>query len=622
MIKRANKNKMELIEQVINRHNMMRALQQVRQNKGSAGVDRMPVSELYDHLTKNRESIEQSLLNGTYLPQPILGVEIPKGNGKTRLLGVPTVVDRMLQQAVGQVLANRFEMEFEDYSYGFRPNKNALQAVLKALEYINNGYQDIVDIDLKSFFDEVDHCILLQLLYRKVKCPLTLRLIRKWLRAPILINGKLVKRRKGVPQGSPLSPILSNIMLDELDKELDRRGLKSVRYADDFSIYCKSQWHARKTGNEIFLFLKSKLHLPINREKSGIRRPVNFSLLGYGFVPTYKKGEKGKYQLVVSGKGWKNLKLKLKAITRKTTPASFDERIHKLKEVQRGWLQYYRMASIQEKLKDVDGWVRNRFRCCIWKQWKKSERRRKNLIRLGVDLERKQRIVVFETDSSISKKVEQDTVPDSDDDITVFIRREFGFHGLHNLMALRQGNIAVAMVPVSEQFGEDRLVSVLDNVIRRYELHCHKPVRVGIGNCYEYLEDMKESYKEAESALRIASIISSRQKINFYGKMGLYTVISQIPNGKFLDGYVESRIGPLLEADRLQNGSLCDTLKSFLDHGGNANAAAEALYIHRNTMRYRLDKIRKILNSDLGDLSVCLELKLAFAIQRYRRNMK
>ena len=378
---------MELIEQVINRNNMMRALQQVRQNKGSAGVDRMPVSELYDHLTKNRESIEQSLLNGTYLPQPILGVEIPKSNGKRRLLGVPTVVDRMLQQAVGQVLANRFEMEFEDYSYGFRPNKNALQAVLKALEYINNGYQDIVDIDLKSFFDEVDHCILLQLLYRRVKCPLTLRLIRKWLRAPILINGQLVKRRKGVPQGSPLSPILSNIMLDELDKELDRRGLKYARYADDFSIYCKSQWQARKTGNEIYLFLKSKLHLPINREKSGIRRPVNFTLLGYGFVPTYKKGEKGKYQLVVSDKGWKNLKLKLKAITRKTTPATFDERIHKLKEVQQGWLQYYRMASIQEKLKDVDGWVRNRLRCCIWKQWKKPERRRKNLMRLGVDLE-------------------------------------------------------------------------------------------------------------------------------------------------------------------------------------------------------------------------------------------
>ena len=378
---------MELIEQVINRQNMMRALNQVKQNKGSAGIDRMSVSELYDYLTTNRQSIEQSLLNGTYLPQPILGVEIPKSNGKVRLLGVPTVADRMLQQAVGQVLANRFEMDFEDFSFGFRPNKNAQQAVLKALEFINSGYQDIVDIDLKNFFDEVDHCILLQLLYRRVKCPLTLRLIRKWLRAPILINGKLVKRRKGVPQGSPLSPILSNIMLDELDKELDRRGVKYVRYADDFSIYCKSQWQARKIGNEIYLFLKDKLHLPINREKSGIRRPMKFTILGFTFVPSFKKGDKGKYQLVVSEKGWKNLKQKIKTITRKTTPFTFDERIHKLKEVQQGWLQYYRIANIQEKLKDVDGWVRNRLRCCIWKQWKKPERRRKNLLRLGVDHE-------------------------------------------------------------------------------------------------------------------------------------------------------------------------------------------------------------------------------------------
>ena len=376
-----------MIEQVLNRRNIMRAYRQVVSNKGSAGVDGISVKELYDHLTQNREQIESDIRKGTYLPQPIKGVEIPKSNGKTRLLGVPTVTDRMLQQAVAQVLAAKFEMEFEDYSYGFRPNKNAQKAVLKAQEHINSGYQHIVDIDLKSFFDEVDHCILLQLLYRKVKCPLTLRLIRKWLRAPILIKGKLTKRRKGVPQGSPLSPLLSNIMLNELDKELERQGFRYVRYADDFSIYCKSEPAARKIGNSIYLFLKEKLKLPINREKSGIRRPVNFKILGYGFVPTYAKGEKGKYQLVVSEKSWAKLKEKLKTITRKTTPMTFDDRTQKLKEVSQGWLNYFRLASIQGKLKEIDGWLRNRLRYCIWHHWKKPERKRKNLIQLGVDPE-------------------------------------------------------------------------------------------------------------------------------------------------------------------------------------------------------------------------------------------
>jgi Retron-type reverse transcriptase len=366
---------------------MMRAYRQVVSNKGSAGVDGMPVKELYAHLTNNREQLESDIREGKYQPQAIRGVKIPKRNGKTRLLGVPTVTDRMLQQAVGQVLAVKFEMVFDDYSYGFRPNRNAQQAVLKALEYINSGYQHIVDIDLKSFFDEVDHCILLQLLYRKVKCPLTLRLIRKWLRAPIQINGKLVKRRKGVPQGSPLSPLLSNIMLNELDKEMERQGLRYVRYADDFSIYTKSESSARKIGNNLFLFLKNKLKLPINREKSGIRRPVNFTILGYRFVPTYVKGEKGKYQLVASEKSWKSLKEKLKIITRKTTPMSFDERILKLKQTCQGWLNYFRMASIHGKLKELDGWLRNRLRYCIWHHWKKPERKRKNLIRLGVDSE-------------------------------------------------------------------------------------------------------------------------------------------------------------------------------------------------------------------------------------------
>ena len=375
-----------MIEQVLNRRNIMRAYRQVVSNKGSAGVDGRPVKELYAHLVKNREQIEADIRRGKYLPQPILGVEIKKSNGRKRLLGIPTVIDRLLQQAVGQILANKFEMEFEDYSYGFRPNRNAQQAVLKAQQYINAGYHHIVDIDLKTFFDEVDHCLLLQLLYRKVKCPLSLRLIRKWLRAPIEINGKLTKRRKGVPQGSPLSPLLSNIMLNELDKEMERRGLLYVRYADDFSIYTKSEHSARKIGNTIYLFLKNKLKLPINREKSGIRKPVNFTILGYGFVPTYVKGDKGKYQLIVSEKSWKSIKLKIKTITRKTSPMTIDERIRKLKEVYQGWLNYFRMASIQGKLMKLDGWLRNRLRYCIWHNWKKPERKRKNLIRLGVEI--------------------------------------------------------------------------------------------------------------------------------------------------------------------------------------------------------------------------------------------
>lgn len=374
-----------MIEKVINRRNMQRACKQVVSNKGSAGVDGMNVKELSAHLRKNRDKISTSIVNGKYLPQPILGVAIPKRNGKKRLLGVPTVTDRVLQQAVSQAIGLKFELEFKEHSYGFRPNRNALQAVQQAQKNINEGYVHIVDIDLQNFFDEVDHCIILQLLYGKVKCHLTLRLIRKWLRAPMFINGKLTKRRKGVPQGSPLSPLLSNIMLHELDKEMERQGLRYVRYADDFSIYTKSQSQSRKVGNSIYLFLKNKLKLPINREKSGIRKPVQFSILGFKFVPTYEKGERGKYQLVASEKSWKTLKQNLKTITRKTTPKTFGERVKQLKEVWRGWLNYFRMASIYGKLKELDSWLRNRLRYCIWHDWKKPERKRKNLIRLGID---------------------------------------------------------------------------------------------------------------------------------------------------------------------------------------------------------------------------------------------
>jgi len=373
-----------MIEQILKRRNMLRAIKQVQKNRGSAGVDRMPVTKLSDLMSIDKEELSQIVRSGEYLPQAILGVEIPKGNGKMRLLGIPTVTDRLLQQAVLQIITARFEFEFLDNSYGFRPNRNMHQAVMKAQTYINDGYQHIVDIDLKTFFDEVDHCYLLGLLYRKIKCHETMRLIRKWLRAPILIKGKLVKRRKGVPQGSPLSPLLSNIMLHELDRELEKQGLQFIRYADDFSIYTKSKATARRVGNKVYRFLQKKLKLTINREKSGIRRPVHFTVLGFGFVPNYVKGEKGKYQLVVSEKSWKKLKQKLKTITRKTTPMSFEERIEKLMQVQRGWVNAFRMASILNKLQDLDSWLRNRLRYCIWHHWKKPDKKRRSLIRLGV----------------------------------------------------------------------------------------------------------------------------------------------------------------------------------------------------------------------------------------------
>lgn len=374
-----------MIEKVVHPYNLQKALEHVIANKGSAGVDGISTKELRKVFTEKKDQLITKIKQGNYQIQPILGIEIPKGNGKTRLLGVPTTTERVLQQAVSQSIAPLFEPEFKPNSFGFRPNKNARQAVGQARDYIHSGQNHIVDIDLKNFFDEVDHCLVLNLVFQKVKCKTTMQLLRKWLRAPIKINGKLRKRRKGVPQGSPLSPLLSNILLHQLDKEMTRRGHKFVRYADDFSIYCKSHNQAKATRVVIEKFLKNKLKLTINEEKSGIRKPSNFNLLGFGFVPVYNKGSKNQYQLVVAEKAWKNLKMRLKSITRKTTPAKLEERITKIKEIQQGWLNYFRGTNIMGKLRDIDGWLRNRIRYCIWHDWKKPERKRKNLIRLGVD---------------------------------------------------------------------------------------------------------------------------------------------------------------------------------------------------------------------------------------------
>jgi group II intron reverse transcriptase/maturase len=373
-----------MIKQVINVENLSKAYWQVYRNKGAAGVDKMPVKELLSRLNTHKNEYIKQIENGNYQPSPILGVEIPKANGKKRLLGIPTVVDRMFQQALHQVLQPIFEPDFQEHSYGFRPKRNAHQAIKQSLNNINSGYQHIVDIDLKAFFDKVEHHVLLELIYQKVKCEKTLKLLRSFLKVPIQINGKLIKRTKGVPQGSPLSPLLSNILLNELDKMLEKRGHRYIRYADDFSIYLKSNKAAKRVGNSIYKFLRDVLLLPINREKSGIRKPINFTTLGFGFVPTYKKGEKGKYQLIVKKSKWQELKAKLKRITKKTIPASFDERITDINSLLFGWVNYFKIASIEQKLKKLDEWLRNRLRYCIWHHWKKPDRKRKNLIRLGI----------------------------------------------------------------------------------------------------------------------------------------------------------------------------------------------------------------------------------------------
>lgn len=266
-------NKPTMIEQVIQQRNLNEAYRQVCANKGAGGVDGMEISQLKAHLQANGPTLVEQIRKGSYQPRPIKGVEIPKANGKTRMLGIPTLTDRVFQQALHQVLEPVFEPDFQRHSYGFRPNRKAHQAVQQAQRNINEGYQHVIDIDLKSFFDQVDHALLLELVHRKVKCRLTMKLLRKFLRAPMQMGGKLHKRRKGVPQGSPLSPLLSNILLNELDTELEKRGHRYVRYADDFSIYVRSKTAARRVGNSIYVFLSDVLRCPSIGRKAGFAAP-------------------------------------------------------------------------------------------------------------------------------------------------------------------------------------------------------------------------------------------------------------------------------------------------------------------------------------------------------------
>jgi group II intron reverse transcriptase/maturase len=375
---------MELLEQVLDYSNVNRAYNHVISNKGSKGVDGVTTQELSVYMQENWDRIKQEIIEGKYRPQAVLGVEIPKTSGGKRLLGIPTVIDRLIQQSIHQVLYPMYDIEFSGYSYGFRIGRNAHQAIVQAQTYINSGYQYILDFDLKSFFDIVNHDYLMSLLNRKIKDRLLLKLIRRYLQSGMMLGGIVQQREQGTPQGSPLSPLLSNILLTELDKELENRGLRFVRYADDFSIFVKSKRASLRVKSKITNFVENKLHLKINEQKSQICRPIQYFMLGYGFVPTYKKGAKGKYNLRVNPKSFKRLKQKIKEVTRKTLPLPFTMRLYKLEAITRGWINYYRFANIAGKLKYLDAWVRNRLRYCIWKHWKKPNKRMRSFIRLGV----------------------------------------------------------------------------------------------------------------------------------------------------------------------------------------------------------------------------------------------
>jgi group II intron reverse transcriptase/maturase len=375
---------MELLNRVLDPVNINKAYKQVVGNQGSKGVDGVSTTQLQDYMQEHWGRIKQEITLGHYQPQAVLGVDIPKASGGKRLLGIPTVPDRLIQQSIHQVLSPIFDVEFSEHSFGFRKGRSAHQAILQSLRYINEGYQDIIDLDLKSFFDVVNQDFLMSLLYRKIKDKMLLKLIRRILQSEIMLGGLSQQREKGTPQGSPLSPLLSNIILHELDKELERRGLRFVRYADDCSIFLNSKRAARRVKRSITKFIETKLHLQVNEDKTAICRPINFFTLSYGFVPTYKKGEKGKYDLRVSPRSFKRMKRKVKEITRKTSPVSFDERISQLRAFTRGWVNYYKYAHVSVKLNEVDGWVRNRLRYCIWKHWKKPNKRMRSFIRLGV----------------------------------------------------------------------------------------------------------------------------------------------------------------------------------------------------------------------------------------------
>lgn len=369
----------KLLERILEPSNMNFAYKRVKANKGSHGVDGMTVDELLQFLKQNGKQLIQTLLEGNYKPQPVRRVEIPKPDGGIRLLGIPTVIDRVIQQSIAQVLSPIYELKFSETSYGFRPNKSAKEAVLKCKEYIDAGYRWAVDIDLSKYFDTVNHDKLMRLLSETIKDGRVLSLIRKYLRSGVMINGTVEKTEIGCPQGGNLSPLLSNVMLNELDSELTQRGLKYCRYADDCNIYVKSKKSAERVMVSITRYIEEKLKLKVNKEKSAVDRPWNLKFLGFSFYP--KKGGMG---IRVHTKPVMKMKQKLKEITGRSKGISMAQRMIQLKQCITGWVNYFGIADMKTLAETLDKWLRRRIRMCFWKQWKKIKTKHDNLVKLGM----------------------------------------------------------------------------------------------------------------------------------------------------------------------------------------------------------------------------------------------
>jgi group II intron reverse transcriptase/maturase len=370
------------MEEVVSRGNMMTAYHRVVRNKGAAGIDGMQVSDLKGYLVKEWPRIKEELLNGVYQPQPVRKVQIPKPGGGVRTLGIPTVLDRLIQQALHQELMRLFDPDFSSSSYGFRPGRSAHQAVQAARRYVASGRRWTVDIDLEKFFDRVDHDTLMSRVARKVKDRRVLRLIRRYLTAGVLDGGIVSSRVEGTPQGGPLSPLLSNILLDELDKELEKRGHAFCRYADDCNIYVQSRRSAERVMASLTRFLEQQLKLKVNRIKSAVGRPWKRTFLGYSMTCHRKP------RLKVASGSVKRFKSTLRQVLRRGRGRSLQRVIEEIRPKLRGWIAYFRLAEVKGIFDGLDGWIRRRLRCLLWRQWKRPFTRARKLMRRGLSEQR------------------------------------------------------------------------------------------------------------------------------------------------------------------------------------------------------------------------------------------